>query len=206
MYRFATSFAWSVTTGRAQTETKLPSIHPSAVAGKRSFSPVALQIRAGTDRQIPVHAHGAGRRGRNGTHIRHLGRNAPRAARSQGAMRGATRCCAVVVVVGRLLPRPSPCYRAKQGYTGTTQVLALPSAPRASHSPGGVQATGSSLVASGSTGRTTWSRFTARRCAPVSISRTQVPPPPPTGLVQAAEDRLLQRDEVGLVRVHMPSS
>ncbi|KAJ7358457.1 hypothetical protein DFH08DRAFT_442595 [Mycena albidolilacea] len=107
------------------------------------------------------------------------------------------RCRAVVV--GRRRRRPSPpCSRAKQGYTGTTQVQAPPPAPRASHRmrqarcrpQGG--STGP-LVAPGSTGRTTWTRFKARRCAPVSISRTQVLPPPPTGLAQAAEEHLLQR-------------
>jgi hypothetical protein len=44
MYHFTTLPAWSAMTGRAQTETRLPSIRR---AGERSFRPVALQIRAG---------------------------------------------------------------------------------------------------------------------------------------------------------------
>jgi hypothetical protein len=55
-------------------------------------------------------------------------------------MRPSIRCRAVVA--GRRRSRSSPCYRAIQGYTGNTQVLTLPPAPRASHSPGGVQAAG----------------------------------------------------------------
>ncbi|KAJ7881971.1 hypothetical protein B0H14DRAFT_3128880 [Mycena olivaceomarginata] len=62
-------------------------------------------------------------------------------------MRPSIRCRAVVAGMRR--SRPSPCYRAKQGYTGNTQVLTLlqdashmTSTARASHSPGGVRAAG----------------------------------------------------------------
>jgi hypothetical protein len=190
-------------TGRAQTETRLPSIRRrrrEELQPGRSANP-GRQARMGRHRSMRMvqAAAGAvehifGTRGR-------MGRNAPRAARSRarwGAqrLRPSTQCRAVVA--GRRRSRPSPPMLPRK--TGIHGKHAGPDAATrptriASHAPGGVQAARNIDGLTRSVWKHPQDAVDAFHGTQMRMCRSRAPRP--TGLVHTAGERLLSGTRSG---------